>query len=228
MAGRANKLTAHQWADRLTDPAGMKAHVKKFGDKFGQADLDDWLALHMEGTRWARRLLKHRRFSCLDTETTSVNIAAEMTEVGIIDGRGEVLCSTLVKPLGEMSSGAISQTGITAEMLKDAPTLKKVHAKIQAALDIHPVLLIYNAEFDLRILNQSTYQVGLPEFKMPKVLDLMLRFSPWVGDWNARHGDFSWPRLDGGHRAVGDCRAMISLLEKMARVEQTNPKWSPA
>jgi DNA polymerase III epsilon subunit-like protein len=196
-------------------------------DKFGQEYLDDWLGVHMRETRWARRLLKKRRFTCLDTETTSVNIAAEMTEVGITDGRGKVLCDTLVRPLGKMTTEAINQTGITDQELKSAPRLKKVRSKIQAALDTHPVCLIYNAEFDLRILNQSTFQVGLPEFKMPKVIDLMLRFSRWTGEWNPRQDDYAWLRLEGGHRAVGDCRAMINLMEKMARVPQTNSSWNP-
>lgn len=227
MAGR-NKKTAHAWADQLTSTSGLKAHGKKVCDKYGQGYLDDWIALHREETRWARSLLKHREFTCLDTETTSVDAAAEMTEMGITDGYGATLCQTLIRPVGKLKKTASEITGITAEDLKTAPRLAKVHPQIQAAISAHPLLLIYNAEFDLRIINQSTFQAGLPEFELPKVECLMLHFARWTGDWNPRQDDYAWWRLEGGHRAVGDCRAMISLMECMARLPQTDPSWRPA
>lgn len=203
----------------MTD-AGMRDHVRKLKTKHGQENLDDWVGVHSFESRWASRLLKRRRFSCLDTETTSVNIIAEVVEIGITDGYGKVLCDTLVRPMNRMSETA-TQAGITDALLKKAPRLAKVHGRIQKALSRRPVCLIYNAEFDQRVLNQSTYQFRLPEFRLPPVEDLMLRFARWVGEWNPRQDDYAWMRLEGGHRAVGDCRAMIALLEKMGRVPVT-------
>lgn len=227
MAGRTSKRTAHQWADILVTQRGMAVHAKKLADKYGQSYLDDWIGVHMAEARWAARLLRDRQFTCLDTETTSTDRVAEMTEIAIIDGLGMPVCDTLVRPQGKLKETARLLTGITGADLSKAPRLKDVRAEIQAALLHRSVLLIYNAEFDLRVLNQSTFHVGLPEFQLPaKVEDLMLHFSRFVGDWNPRQDDYAWHRLEGGHRAVGDCRAMIALLEKMCRMNPT-PGWSP-
>lgn len=226
MAKRVKK-TAHEWANLLTDATGMRAYAKKLADKHGTDYLDDWLEVHKAETRWARRRLKRRDFTCLDTETTSTDRVAEMTEIGITDAAGEVLCQTLIRPVGKLKDVSRWITGISQDDLEKAPTLESCHPTIQAALHARPLVLIYNAEFDKRVLNQSTFHAGLPEFKLPRVDDLMMHLSRWVGDWNAKHNDYSWPRLEGGHRAVGDCRAMISLMEKMARLPQTDQKWDP-
>ena len=224
--GQPAKLTCHQYADRIRTSAGLKAHARALAGKHGQEYLDDWMAVHMAETRWAKQMLKHRQFTCMDTETTSTDRVAEMTEIAVIDGRGAPLCETLIKPYGPIKVTARGITGITEDDIKGAPRLADVYDKIQSALLARPIMLIYNAEFDVRILKQSTFQAGLPEFELPQVEDLMLRFARWCGVWNHRQDDYVWHRLEGGHRALGDCRSMIALMEKMARLEPT-PGWSP-
>lgn len=45
----------------------------------------------------------------------------------------------------------------------------------------------------------------------------MQLYAEHVGDWNRRHGSFTWRSLPGaGHRAIGDCRATLALLQSMA------------
>jgi DNA polymerase-3 subunit epsilon len=221
MPGAPTKITCHQYADRIRTSAGLRAHTKALSAKHGHGYVDDWIAVHMAETRWARKLLRHRKFTCMDTETTSTDRVAEMTEIGVVDGKGAPLIETLIKPLGPIKAAARRITGITEDDVKDAPALADVYDSIQAALLAHPVMLIYNSEFDVRILKQSTFQAGLPEFKLPQVEDLMLRFARWVGVWNPRRDDYAWHRLGGLHRAIGDCRAMVGLMEKMGRAPVT-------
>ncbi|MFL0028488.1 exonuclease domain-containing protein [Streptomyces sp. NBUL23] len=47
--------------------------------------------------------------------------------------------------------------------------------------------------------------------------DVMIPFSDWVGDWSDYHGNNRWQPLNGGHRAAGDCRAVLDCLRSMGR-----------
>ncbi len=49
------------------------------------------------------------------------------------------------------------------------------------------------------------------------VEDVMIPYSDWVGDWSEYHGNNRWQPLHGGHRAAGDCRAVLDCLRAMAR-----------
>lgn len=222
----SSKKTAHPWADEIV--SSPKAYMKRLADKHGADYVSDWLAVHKEETRWARSLLASGDFNCLDTETTSTSAVAEVAEIAIVDRYGQEQFNSLIRPSDSGMSGyATTITGIDANTLRKAPLLSRMHAPIQKALTSKPVVLIYNAEFDVRIIEQSCFHAGLPPFNWPEVVDLMKHFSRWVGDWNPKQNDYSWLRLEGGHRARGDCLAMISLMEKMARVPQSNQEWNP-
>ncbi|MEU6285011.1 3'-5' exonuclease [Streptomyces sp. NPDC047028] len=47
--------------------------------------------------------------------------------------------------------------------------------------------------------------------------DVMIPYSDWVGDWSEYHGNNRWQPLNGGHRAAGDCRAVLDCLRSMGR-----------
>jgi uncharacterized OB-fold protein len=44
----------------------------------------------------------------------------------------------------------------------------------------------------------------------------MAEYAVFYGDWNERYRNYSYQALRGGHRAVGDCRACLDLLHRMA------------
>lgn len=44
----------------------------------------------------------------------------------------------------------------------------------------------------------------------------MIRYAAFTGNWSHYHREYRRQRLDGGHRAAGDCRAVLSLLREMA------------
>lgn len=46
--------------------------------------------------------------------------------------------------------------------------------------------------------------------------DVMIPYSEWYGDWSDYWGNYSWQPLNGGHRALGDCQAVIRRLGEMA------------
>jgi hypothetical protein len=49
----------------------------------------------------------------------------------------------------------------------------------------------------------------------------MEQYAAWCGDYSEYHGNFRWQRLNGGHRALGDCRATLDLIRGMANSKTT-------
>ena len=133
-----------------------------------------------------------RFYRVLDTETTGLNKAAEVCEISIIDGRtGLVLLDTLVKPSCRISKGASDVHGITDEMVADAPTWDEIHDLVVHILT-GTTVLIYQQDFDLRLMSQSAKAVGR---RMPKLdSDCAMR---WVHDYirPATDPKMKWPKL---------------------------------
>jgi DNA polymerase-3 subunit epsilon len=118
---------------------------------------------------------------------------------------------------------ASSIHGITNERVVDAPSFVEVWPEIYKHME-GKLLVIYNAEFDLRILNQSMlahhddYPIGL---SCESFACAMNKYAEWVGEWNEYHGNFRRQRLpSGNHAALDDCRAVLQLIRKMAKLEE--------
>jgi len=62
----------------------------------------------------------------LDTETTGLGDSAEIIEIGIINGSGEVVMNTLVKPSISIPATATAIHGITDDDLLNAPDFEDV------------------------------------------------------------------------------------------------------
>jgi DNA polymerase-3 subunit epsilon len=79
--------------------------------------------------------------------------------------------------------------------------------------------VIYNAQFDVRLIQQSLARHKLlpVELNPDDVNCAMLMYSAWVGElWP--YGGYKWQKLESGdHTALGDCLATLDLIKKMAR-----------
>ena len=78
--------------------------------------------------------------------------------------------------------------------------------------------MIYNKAYDLRMIDQSIARFSSYHLLVPRRWDCaMLAYSKNVGEWNEYRGDFKWQKLQGGdHSALGDCRATLEVIKKMA------------
>jgi DNA polymerase-3 subunit epsilon len=89
-------------------------------------------------------------------------------------------------------------------------------------------VVIYNAAYDTALIKQTAHLYGIlvPSYR---VSCAMLYYAAYVGDWNDYRGSYRWPKLMGGdHSAVGDCKATLELIERMAHTETpTLGKWEP-
>lgn len=170
----------------------------------------------VNAVKWAREQLALNDWVILDTETTGL-CDAEIVEIAIIDCAGKPLLDTLLKPTIPIPSEARKIHGITEEMVADAPPFSEVYPHIVQVLEGKRIL-IYNAEFDIKILNYCCELHNLPILKLKKRSDCLMEWAAqWGGDWSNYYKDYRYfPLPDGNHRALGDCLAALDFLKKMA------------
>lgn len=144
----------------------------------------------------------------LDTETTGLGERAEIVEICVIDTNASVLLQSLVRPVRPLTPEMSRIHGISGDQLKSAPSWMILWPKVDAVLHGRAVG-IYNAEFDLRLMQQSHQAIGLPW--RPPVMQpfcIMNLYSDLVGALKrfsledaARQAGIGLPNL---HRAYED------------------------
>lgn len=171
---------------------------------------------------WARQMLADDTALILDTETTGLGGSAEVCQIAIITAStGQELFNSLVCPVNPPEYEASRIHRLTMHQLKDAPRFAEIIPQLRELLSGRRVL-VYNAAFDTRILEQSALLVGItieiPVFAA-EYEDVMAPYSAYVGQWNYKYGNYRWQPLPGGdHSAVGDCQACRRVLQRMAGV----------
>jgi DNA polymerase-3 subunit epsilon len=165
---------------------------------------------------WAREQLSQNDWVILDTETTGL-YDAEIVEIAIIDRLGEMLLDTLIKPSIPIPAEVTEIHGITDEIVADAPSFPEVYPRIVEVLK-YKRILIYNAEFDIKILNYCCHLHNLPILKLKKRSQCLMEWvAQWEGDWSYYYKDYKYfPLPSGNHRALGDCTAAFELIKLMA------------
>ncbi|HGE8503590.1 3'-5' exonuclease [Serratia ureilytica] len=172
----------------------------------------------------------NRNCLVLDTETTGLDGKAEIIEIAVIDAGGKVLLNTLVRPSKPIPADATAIHGITNEMVSDAPTWPEISAKV-CALIAGKITVIYNAEYDMRLLMQTDAIWDVqPEFSTdakPQIVCAMEEYAEFYGQRNER-GGYKWQKLTAAaeqqgviiegtpHRALSDCLTTLGVIKAMA------------
>lgn len=169
---------------------------------------------------WARDVLQNHDAVVLDTELT--DFAGRVIEIAVLAVDGTVLLSTLVDPEGAPINPHAQRThGISAAMLTRAPTMAQVWPRLDEVLR-GKVVLAWNAPFDqsrLRAEHQHvTGGATPPEWLTRKWECAMRHHAAWVGEPNKQGNGYRNHKLEGGHRAAGDCEAVLERLKQMAAV----------
>lgn len=178
---------------------------------------------------FAQALLAHPDLVILDTETTDLD--GYLVQLAVLRASdGAVLLDTLVNPCWAISPEAQRVHGITTEQVANAPTFTDIERTLRKLLT-GKLVAIYNLAFDHGVLEREVRrmwrQLGLPDtdpeqaveewFHCAAWLDVMPPYSAWCGEWNDHYRSFTWQRLPGGdHSAIGDCRATLNVLRRMA------------
>jgi DNA polymerase-3 subunit epsilon len=180
----------------------------------------------LEAILIAKQKLEHNPVY-LDAETTGTGERDEIIEVAIVNHDGSVLVDTYVKPVGKITPDAYAVHGITDESLKSAPSWVEVWPRVEEVLRGR-VLGIYNADFDIRMMQQSHQISGMDWY--PPYSDffcIMKLYAQFYGEWNPSARDYRWQKLDAArwqanlaipnsHRAKDDTLLARALLLYMA------------
>lgn len=194
----------------------IEAYQEK--EKLQQLELEQMISkdrdeVILEARCW---LTPGNQYVILDTETTGLESDAEVVQVSIIDLDGQVMYNCLVKPVDRIPDVAIGIHGITNEMVADASTFEEIYAGLAGVL-AGKTVIVYNADFDKRMLDQSARRHGLQSIPVNKWICAMVRYAKYFGEWSDYHGSYRWQRLPGGdHSAKGDCIATLDLIKGMA------------
>lgn len=181
---------------------------------------------------WARQAL-HEEALIIDFETTGF-AGSEIVQVGVLDTAGAVLLETLVRPQGRIPARATQVHGITAAMVREAPTLPDLYDTLAGLLrGRHAVA--YNAAFEQAILRGEAARHGRPLLKPGRWSCAMINYARYRGVWNPQFGDYRWHSLssaaqqqgipvDAAHSATGDCRMTLALMHRMAAATPQTPE----
>lgn len=171
-----------------------------------------------QAQNWARAMLEMPTGTALILDTETCDLNGEIIELGIIDTVGNSLYNRRFNPLSNIAAGAFRVHGISHLMLMDEPRFAQEYEPIAAILANAKIVLIYNAAFDMRCLAE-TCRLHAQQPLVFKSACLMNWYAIFIGE--KRRGTFKWQPLTGGdHSAVGDCRAALAFLRRMAAVEQ--------
>lgn len=171
-----------------------------------------------KAAKWAFNVIA-RRTLILDTETTDLD--GLIVQLAVIDIEGSVLFDTLVNPGMPIPAEATKIHGITDEMVAQAPTFADIEPALRATLSGRRVSG-YNVNFDWGILHNELrrlHELGPTDYGWLTEIqwrDVMVKYAAWCGEWSEYHGDYRLQPLAGDHTALGDCRATLELLKRMA------------
>jgi len=173
--------------------------------------------------RWAQSIANDKRVLYLDTETTGLGDSAEIVDVALISANGSVLFNTLIKPDRPIPADSSRIHGIYDRDVVGAPSWTGVSAWLGTLLSGARVV-VYNAEYDSRIINASCARFG--SIPMASGWECaMIQYAAFVGE-RGIYGDYKWHRLEraaaamgiqpGGHRALEDANACRNVVLAMA------------
>ena len=171
--------------------------------------------------------LSETTFIVLDLETTGASPAqgCAITEIGAVAVRGGQILSefsTFVNPKVPLPEYITNLTGITDQMLQDAPLISEAYANFMKFIGEHdaPYFVAHNAPFDIGFLKAAARTLSKP-WPKHEVLDTV-RFARLVVErseiLNYKLGtlaDFFQTQTLPTHRALDDVKTTVEVLHRL-------------
>ena len=181
----------------------------------------------------------------IDVEATGLNhIDDEVIEVAAVRFRGTEEIehyTTLIKPSGDIPFKISRLTGITNEMVADAPSFADIRPDLKAFIGDNPVLG-HSVEFDVRMLAGSGMRIKQTSVDTFEFASLIV---PTIGSFKlgelVRRLDVPLDGTGDAHRALYDarmahrlfvrlyeilCSRDMALVEEVIRITKSLPQWS--
>ena len=154
----------------------------------------------------------------LDSETTGLGTPIDFVEVGVVSCRGEPLFDSLIEPSCPVDPRASRVHGHTAESLAGERHFFEIYSDLLDALWSKRVV-VYNASYDRRVWDAAVGRLGARAALAGELAPwecAMRAFAAYVGE-RSKRGGYKSQKLPGGdHTAIGDARATLRLIERMA------------
>jgi len=165
------------------------------------------------------------KYAIIDIETTGGSASkSRITEIAILIHDGEKVIEeyeTLLNPCTEIPWNIIRLTGITNEMVVDAPQFREVAQKVDE-LTKDCVFVAHNVNFDYGFFRAEFDRIGM-SYRRKKLCTVRLsrkllpgKFSYSLGKLCASEGI----PLHDRHRAMGDAKATTILFSKLLKLDQ--------
>lgn len=161
-------------------------------------------------------------YVAVDLETTGLNPKTDkITEIGavkVVDGQVTAQLHTLVDPRRLLEEDIIQLTGISDEMLENAPGIEEVIGKVVDFCDGFP-LLGHRIMFDYSFLKRAAINVGLGfEKEGIDTLTLCRKFMP-EGEKKNLGAACRYFHIEMGtaHRALSDAQAASGLYQELLK-----------
>lgn len=162
----------------------------------------------------------------LDTETTGLERDDEIVEISIVDDDCQVLFHALVKPSRPIPPAVTRLHGISNAMVQSERSWPIVWQMARPFL-LGKTVVIYNAEYDLRLMQQSHARYKLPWRENLNTICAMKLYAEYRGDWDPRRRAYRYIRLEdagkqcsidlpNAHRATADALLTQALFHYMA------------
>ena len=156
-------------------------------------------------------------FVCFDIETTGLKVDREaITEIGAVVLRNGEICErfqTFVNPGRHLTPEIVGLTGITDEMLKDAPQPREALTAFLEFVNGRP-LAAHNAEFDIGFIRAGCKKEGIPF--QPTYVDSLILAQNLLPDLGKYKLDIVAEHLDlpafNHHRASDDAATVGYML----------------
>ena len=172
-----------------------------------------------DAVRWARSLLSVGNFVVLDSETTGLGTPIDFVEVGIVSCWGETLFDSPIKPSCPVEPGASRVHGRTTKSLSGERRFHELYPDLLEALWAKRVV-VYNAPYDRRVWDAAVGRLGARAAlsgELPPWECAMRAYAAYVGERSKRGGYKNQKLVGGDHTALGDARAALRLIERMAQ-----------
>ncbi|MBU8891770.1 MAG: GIY-YIG nuclease family protein [Bacteroidales bacterium] len=162
-------------------------------------------------------------YAILDIETTGLSpVTEKITEIAIYIHNGKEIIneySTLINPERNIPYNITRLTGITNEMVKDAPKFWEIAKDIVVHTEGKSIVA-HNASFDYNFIRNEFKSLGY-DFKRDRLCTVKLsrKIIP-------KHKSYSLGKLcndlgieiNGRHRAAGDAIATVKLFEHLLKI----------
>ncbi len=179
-------------------------------------------------TKWAKKILSADTIF-LDTEATGIGSKDEIIEIAIINSKGTPLIDELIRPNRRIPKAAQAIHGITNELVAKAPKWPEVHNKVAHCLHSAKYIVIYNAEPNWRLLEQTVNQYNCPTLfhYQNKLHSVKTQLSEYWGNWKDHYTDWKWDistaahyfDVDQGtaHRALADTVTTLLIVDALSK-----------